>query len=407
MINLLTINIWNYFKGYVIFKIEGLNIERIINLAIQSGVYIWDVKRIDYTTIKAKTTINGYKEIEKILERTGCKSTIDLKVGYPFFISRLKGKKIIALGAMICFFLIIIFSSFVWSINIQGNKNIEENDIIKSLEEMGLYKGVLKYNVNTNNIKNDLLIKYDKIAWIGIELNGIKANIKIIEKDKFPNKVSDNTPCNIVAKKNGIIHKVIAKNGDPVVKKGDIVKTNEVLISGTIIRDNTPLRYVHSLGEVYARTFYEKAIKIPLYKITKEKTGKIYTKRIFKIGGFSFSIDYKKIPYNKYILEKETKGLSIWRNKEIPIELIIEEYHEINEKKIVLTEEAVKKSLEEKLVVDILKEIPEDAEILNKSITFEKINNSIVGNITIESLESIGIKEKVDIINTEINNKED
>jgi len=406
---LLIIKIWNYIRGYVVFRLEGLNIERVINLAVDRGVYLWDVRRIDYTTIEVKAGIDGYKEIRKILKRTGYKGKIDMKIGYPFFISKIKRKKIIALGAVISLFLVILSSSVIWTIDIKGNKNIAENDIIETLRKMGLYTGTFKYNINISDIENKLLIKYDKITWIGIEIHGTKATVKIIENEEKPQKIDTNIPCNIIAKKKGIIEKVIAKNGDAVVKRGDIVRPKQLLISGKIVREGTEPRYVHSIGEIYARTFYEKQKTMPLYKVTKNKTGKKHIKTVFKIGSFTFEIGNKKIPFKKYILEKKKKSFGNWRNIKIPVEIVIEEYYEVIEKKQTISEDLAKKTLKDFLLVNLIKDIPRNAKILNQSLKFERTNKTIIGYLIIEALEPIGVKKIININNEEINNdnKED
>ncbi len=38
------IKIWHYLKGYVIIKIEGLTLERFLNLAANKDIYLWDIK---------------------------------------------------------------------------------------------------------------------------------------------------------------------------------------------------------------------------------------------------------------------------------------------------------------------------------------------------------------------------
>ena len=63
------IKIWLYLKGYVIIKIEGLTLERFLNLAATKDIYLWDIKRIDYTILKMKTTIEGFKSLKEIVKR--------------------------------------------------------------------------------------------------------------------------------------------------------------------------------------------------------------------------------------------------------------------------------------------------------------------------------------------------
>jgi similar to stage IV sporulation protein len=390
----LVIRIWNYFRGYVVFKLEGLNLERILNLAVNKGIYLWDIHRINYTTIEGKVGVKGYRELLKILRKTGCRSKIQLKIGYPFFILRLKRKKIIAVGSILCLLLIISFTSFVWDIEIKGNSNISKRDILTSLESMGVKVGTFKYDLDSSDIKDNLLIKHEKLAWVGVEIKGTKIRIELVEKDREPPKIDKSLPCHIVAGKDGIIEKIIARNGDAMVEKGDIVKKNQILISGKIEREEGIMRIVHSIGEIHARTFYEKAHKIPIYKVSKVKTGRKFTKRIIKIGKTSFTISKGNAPYDKYIIETKNKSLTKWRKIKIPVEIVIEEYYEIIEKKKKVSEDALKKSLKDFLVVNLIKEIPEEAKILKKTIDFRKESNTICGHLTIEVLESIGIEQR-------------
>lgn len=390
---MLLIKIWNYFRGYVVFKLEGLNLERTLNLAVENGIYFWDIRRIDYTTIEGKVGIGGYKELRTILKKTGCRSKIKFKIGYPFFVYRLKRKKIVAVGLVLSLILIIGFTSFIWDIEIAGNNNISKKDILESLGTFGVKSGTYKYNLDTSDIKDNLLIKHDKLAWVGVAIKGTKIRIEVVEKDEYPEKVHKDTPCNIVAKKNGIIEKVVAKNGDAMVKKGDIVKANQVLISGKIKREDGPTRFVHSFGEVHARTYYEKFQRMSIFKTKKIKTGRKFTKRIFKIGETSFTISKGKVPFDKYIVEVENKSLTKWRNIKIPVEIVIEQYFEVIEEKKKVPEEVIKKSLKDFLLVNVIKDIPVEGKIIKKSIDYKKEGNIIKGHLIVEVLESIGMEK--------------
>ncbi len=390
---MLIIKIWNYFRGYVVFKLEGLNLERTLNLAIEEGIYFWDIRRINYTSIEGKVGLKGYKEFIKILKRTGNRSKIKIKVGYPFFILKLKRRKIIAVGLLLCFILVCGFTTFIWDIEIQGNTNIQKKDILGSLENIGIKTGTFKYNLDISDIKDNLLTKHDELAWVGVEIKGTKMKIEIVEKEEEHERFDKETPCHIVAKKNGIIDKVVAKNGDPVVKKGDIVKANQILISGRIERENSDVRFVHSLGEVYARTFYEKTKVLSIFKGKKIKTGRKFTNIIFKFGETSFVMSKGKMPFKKYVLEVQNKSLIKWRNIKVPVEIVIEQYFEIIEQKKKVPEDVLKKSLKDFLIVNVVKDIPEDGQIIKRSIDYEKDGDMIRGNLIVEVLESIGMEK--------------
>ncbi len=387
---LLIIKLWNYFRGYVIIQIEGLSLEKFINYAIARGIYLWDVIRVDYTTLEAKVGLKGYKELRHIVKKAGCKIKINTKIGYPFFMHKIRLRKMILGGFIICLFIVVLSTSFIWNIQIVGNKNISEQEVEKVLKTLGLAPGTIKYRLDLPEIENGAMIKLDNLAWVGIEIKGTKAIIEVVEKIKAPEKIPMHTPCDIIAIKKGIVEKVIAKNGDASVQKGDIVKEGQILITGSIAREELDTRYVHALGEVLARTYYEESDKMDLITIRKVKTGNKFTKRIIKIGNSQILLSLGKMPYKNVILEKKNKSLSNWRNIKIPVEIIIEEYYEVIPKTETIHEKAARKALYEKLLVKLMNKVPKDGKVLNKDIQFYKKNNKMEAKLTLEVLEQIG-----------------
>jgi len=222
--NLPIIRLWNFLRGYVIITIEGFALERFINYAIAQGIYLWDIIRIEPMLLEAKISLKGYKALRAIVKKTGCRIKIKARVGYPFFMHKIKQRKTFAAGLFVALFLIFTSASFIWSIEIKGNTEIPEQKIKECLYELGLFQGAFKYDLNIPEIENRMMMQLEDLAWIGIELKGTKAIVEVAEKVKPPKSIPTDIPCDIVATKKGIITKLIAKNGDALVKEGDIVK---------------------------------------------------------------------------------------------------------------------------------------------------------------------------------------
>ena len=122
--------------------------------------------------------------------------------------------------------LLLIFgtSNFVWNIEIVGNNTIETSEIMKDLNENGLKTGMIKQKINTKEVINNIRLKRNDIAWIGVNIKGTNAIVSIVEADKKPEIIDENEYCNIVTRKDGIITKINVQNGTALVKEGDIVK---------------------------------------------------------------------------------------------------------------------------------------------------------------------------------------
>jgi len=392
---LLVVKIWNFLRGFVYIKVEGLSLEKFINYAISRGVYLWDVNRIDYTTLEAKVGLEGYKELRHIVKKAGCRVKIHEKIGYPFFMHKIRGRKMFSIGFIISFLLIIMGSSFIWTVEIVGNDKMATSKIENYLVQKNLHPGVYKYNINLTDIENSMMIELEDLAWVGIHIKGTKAIVDIVEKVIPPQRVPLDEPCDIIAVKNGIVEKVIAKNGDALVVKGSIVKEGEALITGLLMRENMPIRYVHALGEVYGRTFYEEKDEMSLIKNEKIETGNRYKRRILKIGNSQIALSFGEIPYTSVIMKKRNKTIPGWRNIRIPVEIIIEEYFEVIEKSSSIERSVAKKALKDKIMVKLINKIPVNAKIIDQNLKFYDEEDKIRVELTIEALEQIGAQRRI------------
>ncbi len=395
---MLVLKLWNYMRGYVIVKVEGLALERFINMCIARGIYLWDIKRINYTTLEAKIGIQGFKELRNIVKRAGCRVSIHKKNGYPFWVHKLKKRKMLLVGAFFCFLILVFSSTFIFSIEIIGNEELEKSEIISSLNELGLKPGTNKYLVNLKEIETELILDVDQIAWVGIEVRGIRAKVEIVEKRLAPDKIDKNTPCNVIAKKNGVIEKVIARNGDAVVEEGDIVTKGDMLINGVVQRENMdePM-FVHSYGEVYAKTYYETTESKNLIEIKKDKTGQKFKKRTFNLGSIELSFNKGDIPYDVYIVEKKSKRPFQWRNIGLPVEIITEDYYEAIQFEERIDEIQAKNDIHKEAINKLLEDIPLDAKILNTQIDFTIQDDILYGKVIIEVLENIAEQKTLQI----------
>lgn len=394
---MLAIKLWNFFKGYAIIKVEGLSIEKFINLVISKNIYIWDVERIGFTTIIAKISLKGFKLLQPYTRITNCKVSIVEKRGLPFIILYLKRRRMLVAGALFCMILAYVFSIFVWSIDVKSTKNIDEKSILTELNKLGLKAGVSKSSINISKIQQQFLIDMKDAAWIGIDLKGTKAFVKVIEKTSPPVILPENVPCNIIAKKDGIIYKMTVLEGDAVKKVGETVKTGDVIVSGVIERPNTETRFAHSNGIILGRTWYEGYADVNLTKQENVRTGKANTITRISIGDNNLTLSPKKIDFKSY--DKEEKMIT---SNNSPIKIVRETYYETMPITKKLSRQEAEKVAIEKALENIKPALGKDAKIVSKKENTSMININIVrADITVEVIEDIGTQEKINY-NTEV-----
>ena len=231
---MLAIKIWNYFRGYVIIRVEGLTLERLLNLSASHDIYLWDIKRINNIVLEMKSTITGFKELREIVKKVGCRVEIKEKIGLPFRLLKLKERKMILFGFLTVCVIIFLLTSSIWKIDIIGNEQVASEQIISVLKDNNIYIGKLKFGMDKDNVKNVLIDNYDHFSFISVSIKGTKMTIELKEQDIPPEEIDKSYPANIVAKKKGVIVKVVPKNGKAVVEKGQVVSEGSILISGAL-----------------------------------------------------------------------------------------------------------------------------------------------------------------------------
>lgn len=391
------IKTWNYLRGYVIIKVEGLTLERFLNLAATNDIYLWDIKRVNYTVLEMKASIEGFKALKEVIKKVGCRVEIIEKKGLPFILYKLRARKMLGFGILIFLGLIIFLSSFIWNIEVTGNEKIKTQDIIKVLEKENIKSGIIKYNIDKDYTKHFLLDQFDNFSFVSVDIKGTKLIIEVKEQDLPPEKIDIATPCNIVANKKGVIVKVIARNGNAVVRKGDIVDKGDVLISGVISDENSgEYIFVHSDGEVLAKTVYSYRLDEPIIKSIKEETGRSMEMRELKFGEKGLRFSKGEIPFKDYI--EEVREVKLFKkNTNLPIKLLVYEYKEVEIKETKQNIDFLKKSTHIKAVKELNKELPEKAQIESKDVKYYVEDGILSTVVVIEVIEDIGEKQ---IINT-------
>ena len=385
-----------YILGYVRITIEGYYIERFINICTNSKILIWNLKRENEVKLYLNIGIKDFYDAIKIAKKLKCKIKINRKRGIPFIIHKYKKRKIFLITLIVITMLIGVSTRFVWNIDIITEEKID--NIEQDIKEVGLKIGVPKDRVNIQEIANKIRIKRDDISWIGIELKGTNAIVKIVKAKKAPEIINEKENSNIVAYKEGIITKIIAQNGTALVKVGDEVKENQILIEGKIEGKYTGTRFVHSLGEVEALVKYSRTEKFPLKTIEKVETGNKETKYKIKISNFQINFYKTLSKFKIYDTIEMEKKIKIFSNLYLPISItkIINKEQE-NVEKEYSNEYAIETGTTklEKILED---EIGKEKEIINKDVNIIETEKYIEVNVTYEVIENIGIQEREEIL---------
>ncbi|AZR73157.1 sporulation protein YqfD [Anoxybacter fermentans] len=397
--------IWRYIKGYVVVELKGNALERLLNKMSNFGIELWDIRRITHG-FRFKMNAGDYYRLRPLIRYRKCTARIYKKKGLPFIKFRIGRRKAMIIGILFFFILLKAFSSFLWFIEIEGNKRVTTEEIKKLILKSGIRRGMLLNHVNLSRLERTILIDLKEISWVDASLQGTKLQIKIVEKKL----IKKESLTDIIAARSGVITQLIVLHGKPVVKEGDTVKAGQLLIKAANryetfaepdYEGNLP-PYLppadeepeSARGIVKARVWYEGYGEAPITVVEEWPTGKREKIVQLKIGSKIFHLSGpRKINYQHYQVEKRVKSFSLWRNMTLPIEIIKEEYIETVIYKEKRTRDTAIFLAKDEALRSILNSLSSDAIIIqSKSFIIDdgkKENNIVRVKVLLEVEEDI------------------
>ena len=102
--------LWNYICGYVIIYVTGFSVERMLNMAINKGVFIWDIQ-YDKNRVRIKTAIGNIGTIKDCCIKTGCKMSVEGSFGLPTVLNKCRRQKVFVGG--IALFAVVMYLSLI------------------------------------------------------------------------------------------------------------------------------------------------------------------------------------------------------------------------------------------------------------------------------------------------------
>ena len=393
-------NIAGFIKGYMVIYAEGFFCERFLNICMRRGIYLWNVRRMGENRICACISIQGFREIRQVARKTRTHITVRRRYGLPFLMHRYRKRKPVVIGMVLFFVLLWYLSTHIMGIDVAGNERIAETEIISELKNFGVYHGAAVRKIDEKLVKNQMMTRFDDIAWIGVNIKGSRVYIEVRERLDTHVDVDRDMPCDIVAAKQGLVKLLEVKNGQTMVKVGQLVEQGDLLVSGVVDSEKKGMRYVHSFGEVFAETSYKKTREYPFEYIEKIYTGAEKSKYSFSVLGKEIRLFLKDVQPFEYC--DKTEESSEWR---APVSFIPSIYVKTNkyleytpQKQTRTLEEAVELGRQE-LSAELEKEVPQSAEIIDVRVTYLPVGEKGV-SVTVEYLcrEDIGVQRPIDKI---------
>ncbi len=271
--------LYRFFLGILEIEIYGIYPEKVLNLCEKHKISIWGIC-FKKGKICCKINVRDFRKMPKIFRGQGVRLHILKKQGLPFFTNKYKRRFGVFVGLLIFIFMLNFLSSFVWVIEVKGNKNVNSNEIIYDCQKIGIKEGISVKELDAKNKAQELLLLNDKLSWASFNIEGCVLTVDVTEitqKDE-----SDISASNLVADSDGIIKHIDVTVGNCVVKVGDTVKKGDVLVSG-IIENENGTKFVKSRGKIIAETVNIKELFQPYEFDESVLTGRQKSKSVIEV----------------------------------------------------------------------------------------------------------------------------
>lgn len=254
------------------FQVQGLNLERLMNLLQKENLPLWRLRRVDSRTLTGVCRARDAERIQSLCGEKGWRYVPRGKVGLAAMLERLRRRPGLVIGAVLAVVLLCIATRFVWLTRIQGAGPYRA-DIAQYLRENGLGPGVPIRQVDARDLETRLTLRYPKIAWFRVYVSGMTLVVDVTQGRPGETPPSA-APGDLVACRDGVVKEIRVYAGTAAVKPGDVVRRGQVLIRGQERGRDESITPVRAEGVVLARCWKQVIVETPLLTTRDMETGR-------------------------------------------------------------------------------------------------------------------------------------
>jgi len=267
---MLFIRLLRYLRGYICFTASDGFPERFLNLCNQADVIIWETSWRS-GSMHGKTDRQGFAAMHNCAVPAGVILKATCKRGLPFFLYEYRRRAGLLIGLVFCIASLAVLSGMVWSIEIQGNERIADEEILQVMEARGLRLGARRRNLDAKAMSEIALEQLPGVSWIALILRGSSAVIEL--REELPLQPgSPEMPQNIIAAKAGQLRILEIYMGSAEAAPGQAVYPGMPLAGGLVKNLDESTRLVPAEAYAVARTNIICEAVIPRRSITARVT---------------------------------------------------------------------------------------------------------------------------------------
>lgn len=390
----MVVRLWHALAGYLRVRVRGPVPERLVNLCVQEGIPLWDVRAAD-GGILVSVGLRDFRRLRPLRRRAGVGLRIAGRHGLPFALRRLRRVQGAVGLLLLAVLLLYLLSQFVWFVEVRGTRTLDPAEVLRAAAELGLRPGVWRGVLDPDRFTRDLVLRLPALSWATLRFFGAKATLEVAEK-VLPPPLPGQAPGDIVARRGGVVVQVVVVDGEAAVQPGQAVRPGDVLIRGLRrAADGGPAGEpvpVRARGRVVARTWYTAYAEEERVERVRVPTGRRARQWLLRAGGRSLRVwGASRPPFSSFDQSERVVARFPWPTAGHAAEIVEVRYDEVTvHAKPLSREEAIRRA-EARLRAHLLAQIGLDARIVDVYSRVVQETPQVVGlRLTVECLENIG-----------------
>ena len=367
-------SVLNFYRRSLLVSIEGFRIERLVQKAFERGIAIRSLRIVSETRAEGWIAGADLKELRRL-----AKSLYHIKVidgrGPEQKIRQAAARPTAVIGTILATAIVIVQSLFISEIRIDGYRAIPETELRKCLAGAGVSPGVFRPAVDWQKAETALDETFPQLSWIQLVYDGRVVYLNVSEStgkilsgseedaernpDIFTPAHKEEDGCiSIYADCSGYIESMSTLWGMALAEPGDYVEKGQELISGVVPMEATTFEegwpteyYVRARGQIIAR--------VPYHEVFSQE---------------------------RYIRGEDVLAGEDGENDGTVIVNRVEK-----------TREQAEAVVNQQIRLWAKENLPEKAEIINKSLNFCYKKNIIDVGVTLEVRREIGIEKEIPV----------
>ncbi len=381
-------------RGVITFEAVTDEPETFINALKSSSVQVSEIK-YKKGRLYGKIYRNSFAQICDMAEKSGIPISIAEKRGSIFTIRKYRARYGISIGIILAFLMVAYLSNIVMSVEIYGNEMLTDKQIASLLNDCGIKIGAFIPNIDLRDAERQIVSSSDDIAWIGIRSSGCIIEAEVSETEPSPEMVSTRTPCNVISSQNAQI--VDIKNvhmGMLIPMLYDGVQKGDLLISGTVDDGKGGVYFAHAMGEIIGRYNEKVTFSQPFVDEITNYSDKV-TRKYLNLFGLRIPLFVGKNDFGQCEYDESISYFRIL-NIELPIGMIISEYHPYQTESILYSPEKARQILEDKIkMYEKNFYSGNDISIIDKEVFFSETDTQMTVTVKYTIEGDIGITQEI------------